>query len=88
MIGLPIVKKQPHNGMRRAVFRNGLCIPDGVRGEQDGTVIDGLDECAVLAGGVAWEGEHHDAAVTEYVPARAELGVVDGWAGFESSACR
>ena len=53
VIGLPIVKKQPHDGVRGALFGEGFRIPDGVRGEQDGAVVDGLDECAVLAGGVA-----------------------------------
>ena len=88
VIGLPIVKKQPYDGVRGALFGEGFRIPDGVRGEQDGAVVDGLDECAVLAGGVAGKGKHHNAAIPKHVPAYAELRVLYSRAGLEGSTRR
>jgi hypothetical protein len=86
VIRLPIVEKEPHDGMGGAVFCDGFHIPDGVCSQQYGTVVEGLHKRAMLSSSVAREGKHHNTPVTKDIPALPKLRVVNGIARFDCLA--
>ena len=86
VIGLPIVEKEPHNGVGGAIFCDGFDIPNGVCRQQNRAVIEGLHKRTMLSRGVSREGKHHDTSITEDIPPLPKLRVVYGRARFDGLA--